>query len=243
MDLQDILQNVGLNEREARVYLALLELGETSVLQVGLRSGIERTYCYDLLESLLKKDLVSVLEKNGRRRYLAADPNTLEQIAERRLHSIRKALPEFRAHYATGGLKPTVKFYEGKSAIAALYQELANSKQYDAITSPRALYAVLGKQVNDFAAQIVKNGTKARELVTAELGLPEFSRGFKKPTQEIRVLPKDVQLSTDSLIYENKVVSIAYTPTLHAVVTEGSEIVNTQKVLFEYMWRETVEGK
>jgi sugar-specific transcriptional regulator TrmB len=243
MNLQDILQNVGLNEREAKVYLALLELGETSVLQVGLRSGIERTYCYDLLESLLKKGLVSVLEKNGRRRYLAADPNALEQIAEKRLASIRSALPEFRAHYSTGGLKPTVKFYEGKAAIAALYQELINARQYDAITSPRALYGVLGKQINDFSSRVVRNGTRVRELVTAEIGVPEFSKSFQKPLQEVRLLPKEIILSTDTLIYENKVVSIAYIPTLHAVVTEGSELVNTQKALFEYMWQSTPERR
>ena len=241
MNLTDILFQIGLNEREAKVYLALLELGETSVLQVGLRSGIERTYCYDLLESLIKKDLASVLEKNGRRRYLASEPGTLEQIAEKRLHTIRKALPELRAHYSASGLKPTVKFYEGKSAIASLYQELINVKQYDAITSPAALYGALGKEVDRFAAQVLKNSTRVRELVTAELGIPTYAQGFKKPTQEVRILPKTVQLSTDTLIYENKVVSIAYTPTLHAVVTESSEIVKTQKALFEYMWQMTAE--
>jgi sugar-specific transcriptional regulator TrmB len=236
MNLYEALSEAGLNEREAKTYLALLELGESSVLQVGLRSGIERTYSYDILESLVKKGLASALEKNGRRRYLAADPTTLEQHQEKRLLSIRAALPELRAHYNTSDLKPTVKYYEGKTAIGKLYEELVTSEQFDSVASPQALYDSLGKQLNGFGAQIVKSGTRARELITQELGIPDYTKTYRKPLQEVRMLPEKIRISTDTLIYENKVVSIAYTPILHAVVMEGSEIVNTQKTLFEFMW-------
>lgn len=235
--LHDILNQAGLNEREASAYLALLELGESSVSQVGLRSGIERTYCYDILESLVKKDLANVLEKNGRRRYLAADPKTLTRLLEQRLAVVREGMPELQAHQNTDGQRPTVRFYEGQAAINNLYQELLVAKEYDAIVSPAALYQAMGEQIDLFAVQVVARGTKARELVTAESGLPEYARHFKKPLQEARLLPKTVSISTDTLIFENKVVSVAYTPVPHAIVTEGSEIVATQKALFEFMWR------
>lgn len=239
MDLYTTLQQSGLNERETHVYLALLELGESSVLQVGLKSGIERTYCYDILESLVKKGLASAVQKNNRRRYLPGEPETMEKNLEKQLATLRQALPELRALHNTGGQKPTVRFFEGKGNIANLYQELIEAKQYDAIVSPSALYQVMGKQINDFARQVVKRGTRARELVTAEIGMPEYASILKPPLQEVRLLPAEVKLTTDTLIYENKVISIAYHPTLHAVVTEGSEIVSTQKALFDFMWNES----
>lgn len=237
MSIINTLNQAGLNEREANAYLALLELGESSVSQVGVRAGIERTYCYDILESLVRKDLAIVLEKNGRRRYLAANPITLTQLLEQRLAAVRESLPELQAHHNTDGQKPTVKFYEGKTAILNLYQELLTTKAYDAIVSPTALYQVLGKQIESFAVQVVANGTRARELVTDEIGIPEYAQYFQKNVQEVRLLPKYISISTDTLIYANKIVSIAYTPVPHAIVTEGSELVATQKALFEFMWQ------
>lgn len=240
MNLVEILQLAGLNDKESAVYLALLELGEASVIRVGRQAGIERTYCYDILESLVRKERATVLTRNGRQRYQAISPDRLQIDLEAKLTQVKKAMPELIAHYNTTGQKPHVYYYEGRDAVEGLYREMLESLQYDAIVSPTALYEALGsKRINRFAATVVKNQVKIRELVTAEQGVPDFASHYRKPLQEVRLFPPDVKLATDTLLYQNKVVSIAYAPLLHAVVTEGSEIVRTQKAFFEYMWQST----
>jgi len=239
MSIEDSLLANGMPEREAKVYLALLELGEASVLRVAQTSGIERTYCYDILESLIKNGMATRMEIAGKQRYVGESPDTLAYIFEQRASKFKKSLPELRSRYNSGGQKPVVRFYEGKESLEKIYNELENCVRYDAITSPAALYKMQGTWVNEVAARLVKKGIKVRELVSAEMGMPEFGRIFRAPLQEVRVLPSNVLLSTDTLIYENKVVSISYAPVYHAVVTEGSGIVTTQKALFEYMWNAT----
>lgn len=238
MELVEILKLSGLNEKEAAVYLALLESGEASVAQIGRTSGIERTYCYDILESLVSKDRATVLTRNGRQRYQAISPDQLQMAEEERLAQIKRAMPELIAHYNTTGQKPRVYYFEGTEAIERLYREMLNSLQYDAIVSPDALYQALGeKKIQRFTKEVVANQVKIRELVTAEKGMPDFASHYRKPLQEVRLLPLDVKLATDTLLYQNKMVSIAYEPVPHAIVTEGTEIVATQKSLFEYMWQ------
>lgn len=237
MKLTDIITQAGLNEREAQAYLALLEFGEATISQISHRSGIERTYCYDIVEALVKKNLASAVPKNGRRRYQAAKPETLTRLLEERLTAVRAGLPQLEAHHNLGDKKPVVKFYEGKVAVFDLYQELMNTDEYAAIVSPEALYRAIGDQLDGMAVRVVARGTKVRELVTAESGLPAYAKRFKSPLQEVRLLPAEVSVATDTLIFKDKVVSIAYAPTPHAIVTEGSDIVETQKALFEFMWR------
>jgi len=44
------LEKLGLNEKEARVYLALLELGESNIQGLSAKSSVKRTTVYDILE-------------------------------------------------------------------------------------------------------------------------------------------------------------------------------------------------
>ena len=51
------LQDAGLSETEAKIYLAALELGQTSVSRIARKSGIKRTTIYLSLENLMEKGL------------------------------------------------------------------------------------------------------------------------------------------------------------------------------------------
>ena len=46
------LKSLGFSEKEARVYLALLELGPSTTTEIARKSKINRTTGYDILESL-----------------------------------------------------------------------------------------------------------------------------------------------------------------------------------------------
>ena len=59
------LMRLGLTENEAKVYLALLEIGSTSAGEIIKKTKLHRNIVYDNLEKLIEKGLVSfVLIKN-----------------------------------------------------------------------------------------------------------------------------------------------------------------------------------
>ena len=53
------LVNFGLSEKEAKVYLACLEIGDASANEISLKSDLPRTLVYDILERLIDSGLVS----------------------------------------------------------------------------------------------------------------------------------------------------------------------------------------
>ena len=55
MDIQEALRNFGLNDKEARVYVALLELGQTTAYAIAERSGLKRPTVYVILDDLRQK--------------------------------------------------------------------------------------------------------------------------------------------------------------------------------------------
>ncbi len=244
MELLNVLQEIGLEEREVKIYLALLELDESTVLPIATKAGIKRTYTYDILEALQNKGLVSYIEKNGRRRYSAEDPKKLESMLKERLEHFRELLPEIRSIYNKATNKPKVRFYEGTAAVKELYEELAHVKEYASIASPDHFYELLGKDYIDYLTKnILKNKTRGRELFVHSYVEVHFEKQYHAPLQEVRWLPPDVEIDTDMFIFPNKLVLISYRGTTHAISIEESSIIDTHRKMFDLLWAATPPGR
>lgn len=240
MELIETLQSAGLEEREVRIYLALLELDESTVLPIAQKAGIKRTYAYDILDSLQKKGLVSYVEKNGRRRYVAEDPKKIEELLKTRLQQFKEVLPEINSIYNRDVNKPKIRFFEGPEAVKPLYEELAHCKEYASLASADHFYDLLGTEyINYLTKNIVKNKTHARELLAHSYVEVHFEKLYTKPLQEVRLLPADMEIDTDMLLFPGKLVLISYHGTVHAISIEGSSIIDTHQKMFDLLWKAT----
>ena len=54
-----ILENIGFTKGEIRVYLAMLDLGNTTTGPIILKSKVARSKVYEILERLKEKGLIS----------------------------------------------------------------------------------------------------------------------------------------------------------------------------------------
>ena len=72
--LEKYLQEIGLSDKEASVYVALLQVDNDSVLDLAKRTKINRTTIYPVLESLAKKGLISEIKIDKKVRFQAEPP-------------------------------------------------------------------------------------------------------------------------------------------------------------------------
>ena len=82
MELAYELQKIGLSHKEAKVYLANLELGQSSVQNIAKKASVNRATTYVILNSLIEKGLCSTFMQNKKTFYAASDPEQLETIFE-----------------------------------------------------------------------------------------------------------------------------------------------------------------
>ena len=71
------LTDLGLDAAEARVYAALFELGQSVVSPIASLAGVNRTTCYNVLESLVNKKMVNKTNYRGKRAYTIDDPTKI----------------------------------------------------------------------------------------------------------------------------------------------------------------------
>ena len=61
MYLTPFLKNLGLNDKEANIYLALLQLGKSTATKIAKKSGLKRPTTYVIIEQLIDKGFVQKL--------------------------------------------------------------------------------------------------------------------------------------------------------------------------------------
>jgi sugar-specific transcriptional regulator TrmB len=238
---------LGLSEKEAKVYIATLELGASTVQNIAQKAAINRPTAYVVLESLLKQGLVTTCEQ-GKKTLFAAEPperldtllKNLEQEVKEKTKELGDIMPDLRAIFSTSGNKPRVKYYEGIDGIKSM-QEDAISK----IKPGYIEYAVndldhlFGKipSTGNHVQQRVKNKAKIFVIYTRSEGpLPEAN-----DPSELRVaryVPKDKFPfnSIFTIIPDFGVRITKFTEPLMGVVIEDPGIATAMKVVWDLAW-------
>ena len=128
------LIHLGLSLAEARVYLTLLESGPDTVMHLAARAGIKRPTCYVIVESLMRKGLMSSFTKGKKRYFSVVSPEKLSDVvsAEKievagKEASLREILPELISLFNISEKKPKVRFFEGKEGIRAIQRDIIKS--------------------------------------------------------------------------------------------------------------------
>jgi sugar-specific transcriptional regulator TrmB len=129
------LQEFGLHEKEARVYLATLELVQATVQQIASRAGVNRATTYVQLEALKDRGLVSQVNRDKKTFYIAEAPDKIAKIIEKekvdvlfREKQLKNLLPNLQALFNAGKDRPNVRFFEGAEGVAACREEIASQQ-------------------------------------------------------------------------------------------------------------------
>lgn len=133
--LERFLQKLGLSDKEAKVYLAALELGQGTVQEIAEKARIRRPTAYLIIDALAEMGLVARAEEGKTTLYIAQSPQQLDLLlkkSESEITSKRKELQEvmrdFQAVYNLASGNPRVKFFEGRTGQIAMREEAAHDK-------------------------------------------------------------------------------------------------------------------
>ncbi len=124
------LHDIGLNEKEATIYLSLLSVDNSSVLDIAKKTDIKRPTVYVILELLMKKGLVTETTIGKKVHYQAESPERLETYIEQRkimldeqAKKLKDIIPQIKSIQRESGEKPIVKYFEGREGLVSLHEE------------------------------------------------------------------------------------------------------------------------
>jgi sugar-specific transcriptional regulator TrmB len=239
--IERILTENGFNDKEARVYLAVLQAGEATVASIASKAHIERTTVYSLLEDMKQKGLISITKRRGIQYLSALPPRVLVDRFKQSASLAEQALPALLEMAYASPLKPRIRFYEGIEGLKEILLDFSHSKQqsmgftdYEAM--PKELFAFIRKRVvpnrreRGIAVQLIvpRNETNVRLQKEDSVHFGEH-RLVDFPLKHGAV---------EVLLYgESSVAFLSFSSELFGVIIDSSAIHQTLENIFQLVWR------
>lgn len=248
------IERLGLQRNEAKVYVATVELGRATVMQISKAASLNRTTGYDILKRLAVHGLV-YHEKAGKKKIVvAAPPSSLTKYlrlqkkqAEMRVQEVEDILPELQERYKTE-IKPSIKFAEGKEEMEKLYLNVLEAKGL--------VYSILNlKNFAEFFDDIGtyqskerrRRGIRERVLcVKNDTSTWWYNKTYKKKdgVTEYRWVPDNDRFNTggEINIFDDKVIGLLSKPSENiAFEIQSQTVADFLKIIFEMAWDHSQE--
>lgn len=237
--LENLFKELGINDEQAKVYLAALELGQANMNELAEKSGLKRTSVYNYVDELIAKKLLATGRKRKRTVYSALHPNMLIELQKARLHEVTRNLPELLAIYNKSKTKPTVTFYQGIEGIKEVLLDMLKEKQpVSAFSDYKHMAASFGDYYFDvFPPERAKRGIVSRNIVPDTAKARELSKKDARYLRETKFLQVP-DLKTEINIYGNKVALNSYQSSPpFGVIIEDHDIAETLRTLWQQLWK------
>lgn len=239
------LIRLGLAEKEAKVYLAALELGSQTAQEIARKAGVNRATTYVILQALIKKGLVSMFSAGKKTSFAAEAPEYLdhllrkqeEDIFERR-RDLEKMIPELRALHQRAPGKPLVRFFDGDEGVRMMLSGVWRQLQPPAILKAfLALdeYGWEGTRLLDPPSADVVVDVIYTHQDGAQVGL----ENSKKPVRSRFINPKDFPFEASIFILPSRhqVAVISRRHQISGVLLENPEMTRTLESVFDLLWK------
>lgn len=239
-DLVEIIKNLGLTTKAAKIYLAALELGEASVQELAKKARMKRTTLYYVLDELTEAGLLIPTQTGRKMYYVPEQPGTLLKNAKEKIVSFEESLgvlEEKAAHIKRG---PRVYFLYGSAGFKQAWDMILNTreKQYRIITEGENFLDYVKEKyiMEEIIARKKQLGVSSRQLITYS----DYAKKIvAKDVQENRVsklLSSIYKLPFTEIITESMVVFISPRFNNMTFVVENDAFAKTRRSVFEMLW-------
>jgi sugar-specific transcriptional regulator TrmB len=233
------LKNIGLKQNEAEIYLYLLQNGLSTPPQIAKGTGIFRTNCYNILQTLKEKDILEEQKRGKKKVYLARDPESLKLNLSRKIESIDFILPDLRGLYKTQKNKPLIRFFDGWGEVKNIYDMTLNTESLYATGSTEKLQKIDPIYFEKYFKILEKNKVMVRDLLSPSSKNKSVKtiREIRNSLHQIKFIPERFEeTETDILVWDDNVALISLDEPIFGTVITNPPLAKTITTLIKVIW-------
>lgn len=254
-----ILQELGLTENEAQVYLAFLANPDVTAASIARKLDMDKSSCYRAVESLTDRQLLLVSPKKRGSTYQAVDPRQLRNLLSSKRQEIElqsRTLDAYvdrllRDHDLPDSYKTNVRIERGEQAVKKMMLDRLESEPSmiretwmsgnPIISSPE-----YESFVRAYAKVRIKKGIFLKGLYDEPKQSPMYPELLKSSNEylkEVRLWPSQELTGNKSFtIYSEKVSFLTYREDDIVVITIHEPLLaELMREMFDYIWKRSEE--
>lgn len=257
------LQRLGLSKRESEVYLALLTKKEFTAPEIGKITSVSRNKSYEVLQSLVKKNLCTEKYKNGTKVFSGIKPDIALQniisVYENELNEKKELTSQFRdelmkihsANEESSGSLDYIEVFTDIGQVRERWESIERNTQKELLVFTKPPYSVSLEETLGVAEEVKKHKIAVKsiyEFSTLETldevnDLLKMIDIYKKLGEEAKIieeLPMKLAISdlnTTVFVLDDK---ITMQPSMTTMVVEHPGFAIALKKVFDSYWKEAI---
>jgi sugar-specific transcriptional regulator TrmB len=232
------LLDLGLTDKEAKVYLASLELGPATAQQLAAKAAVVRPTAYVAIGGLVKRGLVSQVTRGKKQYFQSEKPGRLAQLLEsekrqilEREQTLKHLLPMLQSLVASAVDRPEAKYYEGTEGLEALHRVFVESR------SKNLDLVVARRDANDAGA--LTSWALAGDLKMRLIRARQGGRGSAIVAKGIttrELVRKDLGFDGEIAIFGDHVALVSRQDKPYGVLIHGADFAGLARLMFDGFW-------
>lgn len=236
--MHETLQEIGFTEKEASVYLACLENERLNASRIAEMSGIQRTDCFAIAKKMVGKGQLTEERLKKSVLFRAVAPKKILSAYEKRLESMREALPNLEAltkKVEKGS--PKISYYTGTIGLEQISREASFAGgELLVFTADEFMTKNDGLYQKKHIIERTQHHTTCRTIVGMSSEALLHKKEDAGTMRETRMIPSNLfDAETTIGIYKKRVFVIDYKKSFGFIV-EDEHFANTLIQLFELTW-------
>ena len=237
-DLIKLLETTGFTEKEAQVYLALVELGTGNVTDISKTTKLKRSIIYVILEGLMKRGYASELPNLKINTYQATDPTVILSQLKNVAKNFSEMLPMIRTLGSNGKNKPKISYHDTREAILKIWESMSFEDDifyvYSCERSEQYFPGITDRWAKGYNKKVFPIGN--RHLVPNNKSEVEIAQKFLAVGERVRFLEDLKGIGMDFSLYSNKIAITSLEENPFIVVIESEELAKSIRPIFEIAW-------
>jgi len=252
--IQQLLSEIGLSDKEAKMYIVLLRFGMQSTSFLAGKANLNRGTAFVILHSLLKKGLVMKSVNSKIQFFKALPPEHLvsylehkEQELQLKREKIIESLDQFKTLQNPSTPKPVMEFFEGREGARAVLEDTLASKDktLKAFLSIKDVAEFVGPEYFDryttkrvqkgYTLNVIRTLAKDKEALAKDKYAKRYMTSNKEK-REVRYVSENLGFPVTIYIYDNKLAVISSVDENFALLIQSREMADMQKKIFDMLW-------
>jgi len=236
------LLKIGFTEGEAKVYLALSELGSSTVGPIVKKSTVAYSNIYDILHRLIEKGIVSFILKNKTKYFQAASPSNLVNFLDKKekeiikqKESLKEILPSLEKLQEAKSSQEA-EIFLGKKGLRTAYEKLSkNITKGDNISFFYIHDERYGEEQNLFYNSLTKlfQRTKSKGICNKNYK----KSWFAKKASHLQMRFTETPLPGNIDIIKDKILITTWKDTIFSILIHSQSLADSLREYFEHMWK------
>lgn len=121
------LRELGFTEREIKVYLALIELGTSTVGPLSKKTRLQPSKVYETIEKLKEKGLASFIVVSKTKHFKASNPKEILNILDEKKRMFKEIVDSLVEKQRFAGSNQIAIIHEGYKSFSALFNSIVDT--------------------------------------------------------------------------------------------------------------------